>query len=67
MYIVTIPAKEPTRAIKLILFAYHKNGMFSIPIATTPTAEPIINRLPPTPAQYVSKCQNNPSCTKYCI
>ena len=28
-----------------------------MPIATTPAAEPIINILPPVPAEYAIKCQ----------
>ena len=33
-------------------------------IATTPAAEPIMSKLPPTPAVNVRRCQNNPSSTK---
>ena len=35
---------------------YQKKSIFSIPIATTPAAEPIINILPPVPAENAIKC-----------
>ena len=49
---------------KVILLKYQKNGIFSIPIATTPAAEPMMSKLPPTPAVKVSRCQKRPSSTK---
>ena len=51
-------------ASQVILRAYHRNGIFSIPMATTPAADPIIRSDPPTPAQNVSRCQNRPSSIK---
>lgn len=60
-HITTIPAIYPASAIHDIRFRYHINEIFSIPMATTPAAEPIISMLPPTPAQNVRRCQNRPS------
>ena len=34
-----------------IFFRYQKKSIFSIPMATTPAAEPMINILPPVPAE----------------
>lgn len=65
--IITIPAIYPRKAIHVIRFIYHINGIFSIPMATTPAADPIISIEPPTPAQKVSKCQNRPSYTNAII
>ena len=53
-----IPAKYPTKAIHRIFLRYQPKVIFSIPIATTPAAEPMINILPPVPAQYARKCQS---------
>ena len=39
-----------------IFFKYQKKSIFSIPIATTPAAEPIINIDPPVPAEKAIKC-----------
>ena len=36
-------------------------SIFSIPITATPAAEPMINKLPPVPAQYARPSQNAPS------
>ena len=33
-------------------------SIFKIPITATPAAEPIINALPPVPAQYAKNSQN---------
>ena len=49
---------------KVIFLKYQKKGIFSMPMATTPAAEPMMSRLPPTPAVKVSKCQKSPSSTK---
>ena len=46
----TAPARNPTSANQPIFFKYQTKSIFSIPIATTPAAEPIINILPPVPA-----------------
>lgn len=56
-----MPAKYPIRANREMYLRYHEKVIFSIPITTTPAAEPIINMLPPTPAQYAKSCQNAPS------
>jgi hypothetical protein len=45
------PAANPINANQPIFFRYQKNSIFSIPIATTPAADPIINTLPPVPAE----------------
>ncbi len=47
---VIIPARKPINASQPIFLRYQKNSIFSIPIATTPAAEPIIKTLPPVPA-----------------
>ena len=52
------PEIKPTSASHEIFLRYQKKSIFSIPIATTPAAEPIINILPPVPAQYARKCHN---------
>lgn len=52
------PAKKPMRANQDIFFKYQKKSIFSIPIATTPAAEPMINMLPPVPAENAIKCHN---------
>ena len=59
-----MPARYPRKAIKVMRLKYQKKGIFSMPIATTPAAEPMMSKLPPTPAVKVSKCQNRPSSTK---
>ena len=41
-----------------MFFRYQKKSIFSIPIATTPAADPIINMLPPVPAEKAIKCHN---------
>ena len=53
------PTKNPIKANQEIFFKYQKKSIFSIPIATTPAAEPIINMLPPVPAEYATKCQSS--------
>ena len=45
------PPKKPIKANQVIFFKYQKKSIFSIPIATTPAAEPIISMLPPVPAE----------------
>ena len=55
------PAANPRKANHAIFFKYQKKSIFSIPIATTPAAEPIINILPPVPAEYAIKCQTGSS------
>ena len=55
------PVAEPTQESENDA---QKKGIFSIPIATTPAAEPMMSNEPPTPAQKVSRCQNRPSSTK---
>ena len=52
------PTRKPTSASQEIFFKYQKKSIFSIPIATTPAAEPIINILPPVPAEKAIKCHN---------
>ena len=47
----TAPAKNPSSASKEIFFKYQKKFIFSIPMATTPAAEPMISMLPPVPAE----------------
>ena len=47
---VRAPAKKPINANQDIFFRYQKKLIFSIPIATTPAADPIISILPPVPA-----------------
>ena len=53
------PTKNPMSANQDIFFKYQKKSIFSIPIATTPAAEPIINILPPVPAEKAIKCHNS--------
>ncbi len=55
------PPENPANANKVIFLKYQKKSIFSIPIATTPAAEPIINILPPVPAEYAIKCQTGSS------
>ena len=50
------PTKNPMSANQDIFFKYQKKSIFSIPIATTPAAEPIISILPPVPAENAIKC-----------
>ena len=52
------PDKKPINASHDIFFKYQKKSIFSIPIATTPAAEPIISILPPVPAEKAIKCHN---------
>ena len=51
------PAMYPIKANPLIFFKYHTKSIFSIPIAATPAAEPMINMDPPVPAQYARNSQ----------
>ena len=53
---VAAPDKNPINANHDIFFKYQKKSIFSIPIATTPAAEPIISILPPVPAEKAIKC-----------
>jgi hypothetical protein len=58
------PTKKPINANQDIFLKYQKKSIFSIPIATTPAAEPMINILPPVPAENAIKCHkgsSNPS------
>ena len=58
------PAKKPIKASHDIFFKYQKKLICSIPIATTPAAEPMMSILPPVPAENAIKCQSglsNPS------
>ena len=55
------PEIKPMKANQPIFFKYQKNSIFSIPIATTPAADPITNTLPPVPAEYAIKCQRESS------
>ena len=48
---VIAPARNPAKASQAILRKYQKKSIFSIPIATTPAAEPIMSILPPVPAE----------------
>src|SRR5690606_34996745 len=57
----TLPDKKPSNASHEIFFKYQKKSIFSIPIARTPAAEPIISILPPVPAAYAIKCHNGSS------
>ena len=41
-----------------IFLRYQIKSIRSIPMAATPAAEPIINMLPPVPAEYAMKCHN---------
>jgi len=50
------PTKKPSKANHDIFFKYQKKSIFSIPIATTPAADPIISILPPVPAEKAMKC-----------
>jgi hypothetical protein len=51
------PEINPIKANHDIFLKYQKKSIFSIPIATTPAAEPIISILPPVPAEKAMKCQ----------
>jgi hypothetical protein len=53
---VTEPEMNPRKANHDMFLKYQKKSIFSIPIATTPAAEPIINMLPPVPAEKAMKC-----------
>ena len=53
---VNAPDKNPINANQDIFFKYQKKSIFSIPIATTPAADPIISILPPVPAEKAIKC-----------
>ena len=55
------PEINPIKASQPIFFRYQKNSIFSIPIATTPAADPITNTLPPVPAEYAIKCHRESS------
>ena len=47
---VIAPAIKPTAANQAIFLKYQIKSIFSIPMAATPAAEPIISILPPVPA-----------------
>ena len=53
-----IQSKNQSSANQDIFFKYQKKSIFSIPIATTPAAEPMINIDPPVPAENAIKCHN---------
>ena len=55
------PAKNPIRASQEIFFTYQKKSIFSIPIAATPAAEPMMSKLPPVPAEKAIKCHREAS------
>ena len=52
------PEIKPANANQEIFFKYQKKSIFSIPIATTPAADPIMSILPPVPAEKAIKCQS---------
>ena len=54
---VNDPAIKPAKANHEIFFKYQKKSILSIPMATTPAAEPIMSMLPPVPAEKAIKCQ----------
>ena len=58
---VIIPERKPINASQPIFLRYQKNSIFSIPIATTPAAEPIIKTLPPVPAAKAIRCHKESS------
>jgi hypothetical protein len=45
------PERKPSNANQDTFFRYQKKSILSIPIATTPAADPMINILPPVPAE----------------
>ncbi len=47
---------NPKKANHDIFLKYQKKSIFSMPMATTPAAEPMINILPPVPAEKAMKC-----------
>ena len=55
------PTINPIKANQAIFFKYQKKSIFSIPMATTPAAEPMINILPPVPAENAIKCHKGSS------
>jgi len=48
---VSDPAMKPAKASQDIFFRYQKKSIRSIPMATTPAAEPMMSMLPPVPAE----------------
>ena len=50
------PDRKPISANQLIFFRYQMKLIFSIPIAATPAAEPMISIDPPVPAEKAIKC-----------
>ena len=60
---VSEPAKKPIRANHEIFLRYQKKSIFSIPMATTPAADPMISMLPPVPAEKAIKCHRGSSVT----
>jgi hypothetical protein len=46
---VIAPVNYPIKAYKLIFLRYQGKWIFSIPMAATPAAEPMIRMLPPVP------------------
>ena len=61
-----LPPKYPEKARSEILLVYHKKSIFSIPMAATPAADPIIKILPPVPAAYARKIQKELSIGMVC-
>ena len=53
---VVEPEINPRKANHEMFLKYQKKSIFSIPMATTPAAEPIISILPPVPAEKAMKC-----------
>lgn len=60
-----IPQRYPIKATHEKFFRYHPKLIFSIPIAMTPDAEPIMSIEPPTPAQNDINSQKVPSHMKF--
>ena len=58
---VSDPAMKPAKANQEIFFRYQKKSIRSIPMATTPAAEPMMSILPPVPAEKAIKCQSGSS------
>ena len=52
------PEINPANANHEIFFKYQKKSIFSIPMATTPAADPKMSMLPPVPAEKAMKSQS---------
>ena len=55
---VSDPAMKPAKASQDIFFRYQKKSIRSIPMATTPDAEPMMSMLPHVPAEKAIKCHS---------